>query len=266
MATSVGNLRRVRKLGPRKLAPGDQVELVDHLGELRTRLMISFIALGVAFAATFAYHHLLINLLNRPLDHAHIKPVTLGVAEPFMTSIKVSLFAAFGVALPVITWQVWGFFAPAFSRGSKASLAGFFSVATVLFVGGLAFGYFIALPSAVKFLTGYDSTLYEVQVRAQDYYTFSAMAIIACAIVFELPVMLLALVRFGVLPIEKLRGNRRIGYVCVAVIGVALPGVDPVTTFIEMIPLWILYEATVWVAIVLDKRWSRQKAIADAAE
>ncbi len=110
-------------------------------------------------------------------------------------------------------------------------------------MAGLAFGYFIALPAAVHFLTDYDSSHYNILIRARDYYSFVITVLFAVAIVFELPIFVLGLARLGILPSSKLRRNRRIGYVLVAALAVALPGVDPVTTLLEMAPLMVLFES-----------------------
>ncbi|MBC7643917.1 MAG: twin-arginine translocase subunit TatC [Thermoleophilia bacterium] len=240
---------------PKRLEHGENVGLTEHLGEFRTRALIAFGAVAVAFTIAYIEHTWLIKALNAPLARTHVRPVTLGVAEPFMTSIKVSLYAAVAMALPVILWQVWAYIAPAFGQAARRSIVGFVVIGTGLFAIGLAFAYFVALPAAVHFLTGYDQKLYDIQVRAQDYYSFAAMSLLATALVFEAPVLMLGLVRFGVLTPLKLRKNRRIGYVVVATVAVLLPGVDPVTTAMEAVPLALLYEATIWMAVLFDRRW-----------
>jgi sec-independent protein translocase protein TatC len=240
---------------PRRLRPGEPAELAEHLGELRSRLLIALGALGVGFAVAYAFHHELIAWLNQPLPPEHRRPVTFGVAEPFTTSLKVSLYAGFALALPVILWQVWSFLAPAFDRGVARAIRGFVFFASVLFAFGVAFAYEVALPAAVRFLTSYDSSVYDIQVRASSYYSFALLSLLAVGLVFELPVFVLALVRIGVLTAAKLRRNRRIGYVAMAALAVALPGVDPVTTAFEMLPLIALLELSIWLAVLFERRW-----------
>lgn len=243
---------------PRRLGHDEAAGLVEHLGELRARLVVVLLALAAGFAVAYGFHHQLIDWLNQPLPANHRKPVTLGVTEPFMTSLKISLYAGFALALPVIGWQVWGFLAPAVKTGVERSILGFVAFATILFAGGIAFGHEIALPAAVHFLTSYDSSVYNIQIRASSYYSFALLAIIAVAIVFELPVFILGLVRFKVLSTAKLRRNRRIGYVSMAALAVALPGVDPVTTAFEMIPLLVLFEGSIWLSVIFERRWQTQ--------
>jgi sec-independent protein translocase protein TatC len=128
----------------------------------------------------------------------------------------------------------------------------------VLFAGGIGFGHEIALPAAVHFLTNYDSGVYNIQIRASSYYSFALLSILAVGLVFELPVFILGLVRFRVLTSAKLRRNRRIGYVTMAALAVALPGVDPVTTMFEMAPLMLLFEGSIWVAVIFERRWQME--------
>ena len=125
------------------------------------------------------------------------------------------------------------------------------------------FGYRVALPAALHFLTNYDNSIYNVQIRAADFISFSVLVLAACGAVFELPIVVLGLVRVGALTSKKLRSNRRIGYMIVAAIGVALPGVDPVTTIVETIPLAILFEASIWLSVFFERRWFAPLAAAE---
>jgi sec-independent protein translocase protein TatC len=240
---------------PRRLARSEPAELVDHLGELRARLVISLAALAGGFTVGYAFHARLIGLLNEALPPGRRHPITLGITEPFMTSIKVSLYAGFALALPVILWQTWGFLAPALAEGTQRVVGWFVGVSTLLFAVGVVFAYRVALPAAVHFLTGYDASIYNIQVRASSYYSFALLVLLAVGLVFELPIFMLGLVRLGITSSAKLRRNRRIGYVAVAALAVALPGVDPVTTAFEMVPLLFLYEGSIWLSVFFERRW-----------
>ena len=253
------------RLVPRRLRHGEEATLVEHLGELRTRLVISLLAVAVAFGVVYVFHGQLLTWLNRPLPEHLRKPVTFGVAEPFLTSFMVSFWAALLISLPVVIWQVWAFLAPALKEGSQRIIAGFSAFAALLLAAGIVFGYFVALPAAVHFLTNYDSQHYNIQIRARDYYSFVITVLFAVGVVFELPIFVLGLARLGVLPAAKLRRNRRIGYVIVAAVAVALPGVDPVTTLMEMAPLLVLFEASIWLAVLFEKRWKARDAAREAA-
>ena len=257
------------RLLPRRLEHGEEATVVEHLGELRTRIVFCLIAVAVTFSVAYYFHGTLLNWLNRPLPtnpntHEKIKPVTLAVTEPFLTSFWVSLWAAFLLALPIILWQGWGFFAPAFEKHTQRVVAGFSFFSAVLLAAGVLFGYFVVTDPAIHFLTNYDSSQFDIQIQAKSYYPFVMLILVACAIVFELPIFMLAMARIGILPAERLRRNRRLGYVIVAAIAVALPGIDPVTTTLEMIPLMILFELSIWMVVFLDKRWKRRAAEREA--
>lgn len=246
---------------PRRLGHEETAELVDHLGELRTRLIVILLALAAGFAVAYGFHHQLIEWLNRPLPAGRRKPVTFGVTEPFMTSLKVSLYAGFALALPVILWQLWAYLAPAFRKGTERALIAFVAFASILFAVGVGFGYTVALPAAVRFLTNYDSQIYDIQIRASSYYSFALLSLVAVGLVFELPIFILALVRLGITTSRKLRRNRRIGYVVMAALAVALPGVDPVTTAFEMVPLMLLFECSIWLSVVFERRWQARSLL-----
>jgi sec-independent protein translocase protein TatC len=253
---------------PRRLQHGEEATVVEHLGELRSRLVVCLIAIGVTTGVAFGFHHHILTWLNRPLPtHNGVKvlPTTIGVAEPFLTSFWVSFWAGLVVALPIILWQMWGFFAPAFQKHVQRRVVGFSLIAGLLFASGIAFGYYIVLKPAIGFLTNYDSSHFNILIQAKSYYEFVTLVLIAMGVIFLLPIFVLALARIGILPASKLRKNRRLGYVIVAALAVALPGVDPVTTTLEMIPLMILFEASIWLAVIFDKRWKRAAAAREAA-
>jgi sec-independent protein translocase protein TatC len=250
---------------PRRLRHGEEATLVEHLGELRTRLVVSLIAVTVTFSVVYGFHGQLLEWLNRPLPEHLRKPTTFGVAEPFITSFMVSFWASLLIALPICLWQLWSFLAPAFRVDSQRIIAGFTAFAALLLVGGIMFGYFVALPAAVHFLTNYDSNHFNIQIRARDYYSFVITVLFAVGVVFELPIFVLGLARLGIVPSAKLRRNRRIGYVLVAAVAVALPGVDPVTTLFEMGPLMLLFELSIWLAVLFERRWKARDAAREAA-
>ena len=239
---------------PRRLQYGEEATLVEHLEELRQRMFVCLGVLAVAFIVAFAFHRHILALMNKPLPNAVGRPVTFGVAEPFLTSTWVSLYAAFLVSLPVLIWQTWSFFMPAVDKVHERKMLIFVFAAALLLIGGMVFGYYLALPAAVHFLTHYDNTQYHVLIRARDYYSFTAMVLLAMGIVFELPLFVMGMVGLGIITTAKLRRTRRYGYFIVAVIGVALPGVDPVTTLIETVPLWILYELSIWLSVFVERR------------
>ena len=245
---------------PRRLRHGEEATLVEHLDELRTRIFVALGALAIGFTIAFVFRGHLLHWLNAPLPSDKQKPITLSPAEPFLTSMKVSLLAGLALAFPVVIWQLWSFLAPAVEPHAERTVLMFVLLATVLLVAGIAFGYWVVLPKAVHFLTNFDDQYYNAQLRARDYYSFVITVMLAIGIVFELPIFLLALVRLDVLSTYTLRRNRRLGYFIAAVVAVLLPGIDPVTTTFEIIPLIALYEASIWLAILVERRAPRPEA------
>jgi sec-independent protein translocase protein TatC len=244
---------------PRRLRHGEEATLVEHLEELRARLFIVLIALAVGFVVTYAFHGAVLDWLNRPLPANLKKPYTFSPLEPFSTSVWVSLWAAFLLTLPIIFWQVWAFFAPALDERHQRSIAVLVGFSALLALTGVAFGYWVVLPPAIHFLTNYDSSHFTILIQARPYYRFAAVVLLAVAIAFEVPVFVLGLVRLRILSAARLRRTWRMGVFLMVVIGVLLPGVDPVSTVLSTLPLVALYLLSIALASVLEPRWRRSR-------
>jgi sec-independent protein translocase protein TatC len=253
-------------LNPRRLRHGEEATLVEHLGELRTRLIICLAAVTAAFIVTYTFHGHILNWLNRPLPEHLRKPTTFSVLEPFTTSIMVSFYAACLIALPIIFWQLWAFLAPAFEERHQRSMGVLVAFATALGVGGLAFGYWLILPAAVHFLTGYDSSHFNILVRARDYYSFASFLLLGVALAFEVPVFVLGLVRLRILSASRLRHSWRVGIFAMTALGVLLPGVDPVSTALSVVTLNLLYALSIGLALFFEPRWRETRAPEAAAD
>ena len=248
---------------PRRLGHDEEASLVEHLTELRHRLFICLGSIVPAFALAYAFHDHLIERLKDLLPPG-TPLVTFGVTEPFLTSLKVSFYAAIALVLPILLWQVWAFLAPAVGEDTQRVLGVFVVLATALFAAGVAFCYVIVLPKALTFLVDYDSDLYTTQIRASYYLSFVALTLLAFGIAFEMPIFVLALVRLGVLSSARLRSNRRVGYVLMLVFAILLPTVDPVSLALEVAPLLVLYELSIWISVLMERRWERAAAEAEA--
>ena len=246
----------IRRLAPRRLGTDEEATVVEHLTELRHRLLIAIAAIIPAFPLAFAFHTHLIEWLKRPLPSDKTL-VTLGVIEPFTTAVKVSGLAAIAIVFPILIWQVWGFLAPAVDQATQRVLRVFIVVATMLFAAGVVFSYFVVLPAAITFLTNFDDTIYDVQIRASYYLSFTSLVLLASGLAFEMPIFILALVRIRVLSYDKLRHNRRIGYALMVGFAILLPTVDPVSLLFETIPLLILFEVSIWLSRIMERRWGR---------
>src|SRR4051794_35592346 len=297
----------------------DRLSLIEHLDELRSRLIISVLVLAVAVSVCFAFNGTLIDILNKPLEKqtqksikrgrgplgqtarveqvtrgvglevraiartladprtklppdirarllAHSKaldaqlarlpkiqgnkPITLGVGEPFSNTLIVCLYFGLVLAMPFILWQLYAFVLPAFSPAERRVALPLLLMIPGLFLLGVAFGYFLVLPAAVKFLLNFNADQFNILVQARDYYRFAALALVAMGIVFQVPVGILALTRFRVFSVQQLRSWRRYSFVACFVLATPLPGIDPVTMIIESLMLYALYEVGIVLATV----------------
>jgi sec-independent protein translocase protein TatC len=184
-------------------------------------------------------------------------PVTLGLGEPFSTSLTVAFAFAVLLALPFLLAQAWAFVAPAIAPAERQAARPLLMLAPALFVVGAAFGYFVVLTPAVKFLQGFNHGAFDALVQARPYYRFEIMTMLGLGAMFEIPVLLLALGRAGILSSTTLRSNRRYAVVVLAVLAALLPGTDPVSTVLEALPFFALYEATIVLLRVSERRRGR---------
>jgi sec-independent protein translocase protein TatC len=226
----------------------DQLTLVEHLDELRTRLVVCLVVLGVAFALCFWQNHLLLEIASGPLPSDHKKLLTFGVTEPFTITLTVSVYGALILSLPILLYQLYAYVLPAFSERERRVVLPILLLAPILFVAGVAFAYFAVMPAAVKFLLGFNDSQFNVQVRARDYYSFFSTTMLAGGVIFQLPLLILAVTRLGIVSVKQLTQNRRYAYLIIAIVAAALPGVDPVSMLIEMVPLLVLFELSILIA------------------
>ncbi|HEY6145493.1 MAG TPA: twin-arginine translocase subunit TatC [Solirubrobacterales bacterium] len=237
----------------RAISHEDRLTLVEHLDELRSRLLVCLAALGVALALCFWQNHLLLEIAQGPLPSDHDQLITFGVTEPFTTTLTVSAYGAIVLALPVVLWQLYAYVLPAFSQAERRTILPILLLFPLLFIAGLAFAYFVVMPAAVNFLLNFNDGQFNIQLRARDYYSFFSMTEIACGLVFQMPLAIIAVTRLGIVRVEQLTENRRYAYLIIAVVAAALPGVDPVTMLIEMVPLLVLFELSILLARVLGR-------------
>jgi sec-independent protein translocase protein TatC len=308
-----------RKLRP--IGHEDRLSVVDHLDELRSRLIVCTIALVVAFGIAFWQNAPLINLLNKsvplksattsqqraqvnqrgdvlqaakyfgglvtshnlsPADRANIaggvkflrkfaaalptkvekeKPITIGVAEPFTTTMAIAAYFALLFCLPLLIYEAYAFVLPALKPEEKRNALPLMLMAPVLFIAGVVFAYFLVLPPAVRFLQGFNSSNFNSLLQAKPYYEFEIITMLGIGLTFQMPLGLLALDRIGVLNSQTLIRQWRYAVVIIAVIAAALPGADPVTTLLEMVPLLLLYGLSIVLLKVADRRTAARAAI-----
>jgi sec-independent protein translocase protein TatC len=307
----------VARVRLRPIGHEDRLSVVDHLDELRGRLVICALAVALTFAVGFWQNHSLLKVLNRalPANNAtqnHINgvvndtasaakqfgalggdfrrlaaaakdplqrqlfldaaantqkaskalpqsapkklPITIGVGEPFTTTLTVSFYFGLLFALPVILYQAYAFVIPALNPKERRMALPVMLAAPVLFVMGVVFAYLVVLPPAVRFLQGYNSGNFDILVQAKTYYTFEILTMLGIGVAFQLPIGLLALQRVGAINSSTLTRNWRYATVIIAVIAAAMPGADPVTTGLEMLPLVLLFVLSIVMLKIADRR------------
>jgi Tat protein translocase TatC len=231
----------------------DRLTLVDHLDELRSRLLVALGAFGVAFAVCAWQNHTVLKIVNRPLPDDVPKPITFGVTEPFTTTLTNAAYFGILIALPVILYQLYSFILPAFSPRERRVATPLMVMVPVLFIAGVVFCYFVVLPGALKVLLNFNQDQFNTQIRAKDYYSFVTLTMLAMGLGFQVPIALLAAMKLGITSPEKLRRNRKYALLVIAVLAAFLPTIDPVTLILEIIPLYALYELSIVMAAFFFK-------------
>ena len=234
------------KLKP--VAHEEQLSLVDHLDELRSRIIFTLVSVALIFAVCFWQSEVILDIAAAPLPEANQALQVLAPTEAFMTTVTVCAYAAIIVSAPLISYQLFAYILPAFSpRERKAILPLLFAI-PLLFILGVIFAYFVILPAAINFLLNFGGNNFNTELRAREYYSFFSTTLLAGGVVFQVPIIILALVKLRIVTVRQLRKNRRYAYLGLAVIAAALPGVDPLSMLIEMVPLLLLYELSIFLA------------------
>lgn len=229
------------RLGARRALSDERLHLTEHLDELRRRLITSALALVVAFAGMYAIHSSLIAFLTWPLPGGHQQLITLSPTEPFFIVVKVSFWAAIIVSLPVWLYQGYAFVIPAVSDQSRRMMLAVVAGLAGLFMAGVAFGYLVVLPVALRFLVGFGGDTFNAQLRAGEYFGFAMSMLLASGVLFEVPIAMAAIARMGLASAALYRKQWRIALVAIAAIAAILPGGDPISMMLLMLPQFVLY-------------------------
>ncbi len=237
--------RRRRRMKPAKF--DERMTLVEHLDELRNRIIFSGIVLVIAISFCFWQDEQLLDIANDPLP-ASFLPTTLSPTEPFFTTVRLSVYAGILITLPLLLYQLYAFVLPAFAPHERRLVLPFLLSVPVLFIGGAVFAYYVVMPAALDFLLGFNADEFDTQLRASEYYGFFMLTLIAVGILFQIPVAVLAVCRLGITTPEQLGRNRPYAVLLIAVAAMLLPGTDPVTMLISMLPLYVLFEFSLLLA------------------
>lgn len=227
----------------------DRMTLVEHLDELRTRLIVSVVFVIAVAILCFWQNNAILDLANAPLPD-DLEPITLSPTEPFMTTLTVVLYGAMLISLPFLLYQLYSFVLPAMSPHEKRTMVPLLLLVPVLFVLGVTFAYFAVLPAAITFLLDFNADQFSTQVRAREYYGFVGLALVSVGLLFQIPIAILAVTRLGIVTPDQLAKNRRYAILIIAILAMLLPGTDPITMLISMVPLILLFELS-----LLLSRW-----------
>lgn len=233
-------------LGDRRLSRAgrdDQLSVVDHLDELRNRLIVSGLTLVVAFGVAYAFHDQLVTFLEKPLPERYQESglITLSPTEPFFTTLKVCFWAAILASLPVWLYQAYAFVIPAVEDQSRRKILVIVGSVAALFVAGVAFTFYIVLPVALQFLLNFGGDTFQTEVRAGEYFGFATSLMLAGGLMFEVPIAMLAFARMGLASASLYIKQWRIALVVIAALAAVLPGGDPFSMLLLMVPQILLY-------------------------
>lgn len=251
-----------------------QAPLLDHLLELRTRLLRCVYALAVAFAISFYFADDIFALLARPLVHAFPpgqgKLIYTKLYEAFFVELKVSMFAAFFVSFPVIANQLWAFVAPGLYAREKKAFLPFLFATPILFTAGASLAYFIVMPTAFKWFLGFEGNKGGLQLEALpgtgDYLSLVMQFILAFGISFLLPVLLMLLNRAGIVSRDQLVKARRYAIVVIFAVATVATPPDVVSQLMLAIPLLFLFEGTLVLMRFTEKADAKRRAEEKAEE
>ena len=248
--------------GVRRVSPEDRLSVFEHLDELRTRLFISVAVLMLAFVALYAFNGWLLSLLLDPLSPDYRKLLALSPTEPFMVILKVVFGAAVLVTLPVLLYQLYAFVVPAVQVQTRRKMLAIVGGVSALFLGGVVFAYYLVLPVALQWLLGFGEGDFQIALRADEYFSFALTMMLAGGIVFELPIAMLVLARMGLVSAQQFRTHWRIALVVIAFVAAVLPGGDPASMILLMIPQIVLYGLGVWLASMFGRPapWARLRS------
>lgn len=235
----------------RTISHEDRLTLVEHLDELRTRIIICIGSLVLVTSICFWQNHALLKILNAPLPSG-TEPVTLAPSEAFTTTITIAGYSALIITLPIILYELYAYILPAFSPQERKQITPMLFLSPLLFIAGVLFAYFVVLGPAIHFLLNFNAGQFNNQVRAKDYYSFVTMLLFAMGVIFEGPMVILALVRLRIVTVAQLRKNRRYAYLVLVIVATLLPTIDPVSQILETIPLLLLYELSILLARAVE--------------
>jgi len=240
------------------MQPDEKIPFTAHLEELRKRLIICFIAIGIGFFAAYGFKEELFKILMRPLIAAMSpgeKLIFTGIAEAFFCYLKVAFLAGILIAVPVIMYELWLFIAPGLHTHERRFLAPVVILSSFFFMGGALFGYFVVFPYAFKYLMSFASDYVKPLPDMKEYLSLASMLLLAFGLIFELPLFLTMLARIGIVSVSFLKKNRKYAFLLSFVVAAILtPTPDIVNQLLMAGPLMVLYEISILGARIFGKK------------
>jgi sec-independent protein translocase protein TatC len=244
----------------------EKIPFTEHLDELRKRLITCFIAVGIGFLIAFGFKEKLFEILAHPLISvmkSGNKIIFTGLPEAFFVYMKVAFIAGIGLATPVIVYQFWMFVAPGLYEKERRFVFPVVFLTSIFFLGGALFGYFFVFPFGFVYLMSFASETILPMPSMNEYFGFASSMLLAFGVVFELPLVITFMARFGIVTVDFLRKNRKYAILIIFIVAAILtPGPDVVSQLLMAAPLLVLYE----ISIIGAKIFGRKKLSPDEVE
>lgn len=259
---------RLKPKFPRRLKPDEKVSFIEHLEELRYRLIVCLLSVLVGTVVAYVFKEEIFRFISEPLLKAlppqdrHL--IFTGLLEAFMVYLKASFFAGLMISVPVILYQLWAFISPGLYPQERRLALPFIFFASFFFLGGAVFGYYVVFPYGFQFFVGFSGEFIKPLPSMKEYLSFATFLLLAFGIVFELPIFIFFLAKLGIVHPRTLRKGRRYAIPVIFMASAILtPGPDPVSQCLMAVPLCVLYELGIWVAVLFGKPSSQKQAATD---
>ena len=228
----------------------DRLTIIEHLNELRSRLIFCGISLVIVTGLCFWQNHPSADIANAPLPD-DTEPLTFSPSEPFLTTLTLTVYSAILLTMPILLYHAYAFTLPALTPREKKVAVPMLLMVPVLFLTGVVFAYYVVLPAAIEFLLNFNDDQFNIQIRAREYYSFFSLTLLSVGILFQIPIGVLAVTRLGIITPKQLAENRRYAILVIAILAMLLPGTDPITMLLSMLPLILLFELSLVLARIL---------------
>ncbi|WP_035259348.1 twin-arginine translocase subunit TatC [Desulfatirhabdium butyrativorans] len=243
--------------------PEDKRPFIEHLEELRHRLIVCFIAIAIGFVVCFAIKEWLFHILSAPLV-AVMEPgeklIYTGLPEAFFTYMKLAFLAGVVLSSPVIIYQFWMFVAPGLYTTERRMLLPILLLSSLFFISGAMFGYFVVFPIGFQYFLGFGTDTIRPLLSMKEYLSLATTFLFAFGLIFELPLVLIFLVKLGVISIEFLQKQRKFAILIIFIVAAILTPPDVVSQILMAIPMMILYEFSIIGAKIFVRRPVRKNA------